>query len=155
MVEIIIPNIIIIGTVLAKLYALRPPVLVILGELTHFLSGFVDLPLKISKAKHLFLLLLDLLVNGFEIPDLLVQLFVVRRQTCSLPFWLRASCNVSWLTSSGCSAAPSPKTFFGGMTKVTGCRRWSNEFTDGWRQCWSLVLNFGLTEGKSLNATRK
>jgi hypothetical protein len=42
--------------------------------------------------------------------------------------------------SSECSAAPSPEDFFGGMTKVTACRRWSNEFTGGGRQCWGLVL---------------
>jgi hypothetical protein len=86
MVEIIIPDVIIIGIVLTKLCALRAPVLVILGEMTQFLSGFVDLPLKISKTKHLLLLPLDLLMNGFEIPDLLVQLFLLRRWTCSLPF---------------------------------------------------------------------
>jgi hypothetical protein len=86
MVEIIIPNVIIIGIVLAKLCALRSLVLVILGEMTHFLGCFVDLPLKISKTKHLLLLPLDLLMNGFEIPDLLVQLFLLRRRTCSLPF---------------------------------------------------------------------
>jgi hypothetical protein len=55
MVEIIIPNVVIIGIILAKLYALMSPVLVILGEMTYFLSGFVDLPLKISKTKHLLL----------------------------------------------------------------------------------------------------
>jgi hypothetical protein len=86
MVEIIIPNVIIVGTVLVKLCALRSSVLVILGEITHFLSGFIDLPLKISKTKHLLLLSLNLLMNGFEIPDLLVQLFILRRRTCSLPF---------------------------------------------------------------------
>jgi hypothetical protein len=88
MVEIIIPNVIIIGIVLAKLCALRSPLLVILGEMTHFLSGFVNLPLKISKTKHLLLHPLDLLMNGFEVPDLLVQLFLLRHWTCSLPFWL-------------------------------------------------------------------
>jgi hypothetical protein len=41
--EIIIPVIIIIGIVLTKLSALRSSVLVILSEMTHFLSGFVDL----------------------------------------------------------------------------------------------------------------
>ena len=84
--EIIIPNVIIIGIVLAKLCALRSPVLVILGEMTHFLSGFVVLPLKISKTKHLLLLPLDLLMNGFKIPDLLVQLFLLWCRTSSLPF---------------------------------------------------------------------
>jgi hypothetical protein len=86
MVEIIIPNVIIIGIVLSKLCAWRASILVILGEMTHFLSGFVNLPLKISKTKHLLLLPLDLLMNGFKIPDFLVQLFLLRHWTCSLPF---------------------------------------------------------------------
>ena len=86
MMKIIIPFIIIVRIVLTKLSALRSSVLVILGEMTHFLSGSVDLPLKISKMNHLLLLYLDLLMNGFEIPDLLVQLFLLRRWTCSLPF---------------------------------------------------------------------
>jgi hypothetical protein len=131
MVEIIIPNVIIIGIVLAKLCALRSPVLVILGEMMHFLSGFVDLPLKISKTKHLLLLPLDLLMNGFEIPDLLVQLFLMSVGLVAFLFWLQASRNVSWLTSSGCSVAPRPEAFFGGLTKVTTCQRWSNKFTGG------------------------
>jgi hypothetical protein len=101
MVEIIIPNVIIIRIVLTKLYALGSLVLVILGEMTHFLSGFVDLPLKISKTKHL-LLPLDLLMNGFEIPDLLVQFFLLGCWTCSLSFLASgfAQCvlvDVQWL----------------------------------------------------------
>jgi hypothetical protein len=86
MVEIIIPNVIIIGIILAELCALRSPVLVILGEMTHFLSGFVDLSLKISKTKHLLLFSLDLLMNGFKVPNLLIQFFFLRCQTGSLPF---------------------------------------------------------------------
>jgi hypothetical protein len=43
MMEVIIPLIIIIGIVLTKLSALRSSVLVILSEMTHFLSSFVDL----------------------------------------------------------------------------------------------------------------
>jgi hypothetical protein len=42
MMEIIIP-LIIIGIVLMNLSALRSSVLVILSEMTHFLSSFVDL----------------------------------------------------------------------------------------------------------------
>jgi hypothetical protein len=115
-------------------------VLVILGEMTHFLSSLIDLLLKISKTKHLLLLPLDLLMDRFEVPDFLVQLLLLRRWTCSLPFWLLASRSVSWLTSTSCNAAPSAEDFFGSMTKVTACRRWSNEFTGGVRQCWGLVL---------------
>jgi hypothetical protein len=43
MMEIIIPLIIIVGIVLTKLSALRSPVLVILSEMTHFLSSLIDL----------------------------------------------------------------------------------------------------------------
>jgi hypothetical protein len=42
---------------------LRPLVLVILGEMTHFLSSLINLPLKIGETKHLFFLLLDLFVG--------------------------------------------------------------------------------------------
>jgi hypothetical protein len=58
-------------------------------------------------------------------------------------FWFRASRRerVSWFGSSSCSAAaPVAEAFFGSMTKVSACRRWSKEFTGGGRQCWSLVL---------------
>jgi UDP-N-acetylmuramyl pentapeptide phosphotransferase/UDP-N-acetylglucosamine-1-phosphate transferase len=86
MMEIIIPLVIIIGIVLAKLSALRSSILVILDEMMYFLSGFVDLILKISKTKHLLLLPLDLLIDYFEVPNFLVQLLLLRRWTCSLPF---------------------------------------------------------------------
>jgi hypothetical protein len=65
--EIIIPFVIIVGIVLTKLYVLRSSVLVVLGEMTHFLSGLIDLLLKIGKTKHLLLLPLDMLINGFEV----------------------------------------------------------------------------------------
>jgi hypothetical protein len=42
--------------------------------------------------------------------------------------WLWASQRerVSWFGSSGCrAAAPVAEAFFGGMTKVNACRRWS------------------------------
>jgi hypothetical protein len=140
MLEIIIPFVIIVRIVLTKLSALRSSVLVILSEMTHFLSGLIDLLLKVGETKHLVLLPLDLLLDGFEVPDFLIELFLLRRWTCSLPFWLLASRSVSWLTSSGCNAAPSAEDFFGGITKVRACRRLSNEFTGGGRQCWGLVL---------------
>jgi hypothetical protein len=43
MMEIIIPLMIIVGIVLMKLSALRSLVLVILSEMTHFLSSLIDL----------------------------------------------------------------------------------------------------------------
>jgi hypothetical protein len=72
MMEIIIPLIIIERIVLTKLSVLRSSVLVILGDMTHFLSSLINLLLKIGETKHLFLLPLDLLMNGFEVPDFLV-----------------------------------------------------------------------------------
>ena len=86
MMEIIIPFIIIVGIVLTKLSALRSSILVILSEMTHFLSSLIDLPLKIGKTKHLLLLPVDLLMDGFEVPYFLVQLLLLRHWTCSLPF---------------------------------------------------------------------
>jgi hypothetical protein len=140
MLEIIIPFVIIVGVVLTKLSVLKSSVLVILSEMTHFLSGLIDLLLKIGKTKHLLFLALDLLMDGFEVPDFLVQLLLLRRWTCSLPFLASSfvECflvDVQWLQCS-----PSAEDFFGGMTKVTSYRRWSNEFTRGGRQCWGLVL---------------
>jgi hypothetical protein len=83
---IIIPFVIIVGIIPTKLSALRSLVLVILSEMTHFLSGLIDLLLKIGKTKHLLLLPLDPLMDGFEVPDFLDQLLPLRRWTCSLPF---------------------------------------------------------------------
>jgi hypothetical protein len=51
---------------------LGPSVLVILGKVAHFLGGFINLLLEISEPKHLLSLLLDLLMDSFEIPDFLV-----------------------------------------------------------------------------------
>jgi hypothetical protein len=70
-----------------KLLVLRPSVLVILSEMTHFFSSLINLLLKIGETKHLFLFPLDLLMNGFEVPDFLVQLFLLGCQTSSLPFF--------------------------------------------------------------------
>jgi hypothetical protein len=86
MTEIIIPFVIIVRIVLTKLSTLRSSVLVILGEMTHFLSGLIDLLLKIGNTKHLLLLPLYLLMDGFKVPNFLVQLLLLRRWTCSLPF---------------------------------------------------------------------
>jgi hypothetical protein len=83
--EIIIPFIIAVWIVLTKLSVLGPSVLVILGEMTHFLSGLINLPLKIGEMKHLFFLLLNLLLDGFEVPDFLVQLLLLRCWAGSLP----------------------------------------------------------------------
>jgi hypothetical protein len=59
--------------------------LIILGEMTHFLSGLINLPLKIGETKHLFFLLLNLLMDGLEVPDFLVQLLLPRNWDGSLP----------------------------------------------------------------------
>jgi hypothetical protein len=38
-----------------KLFVLGPSVLVILGEVTHFLGALINLPLEIGETKHFFL----------------------------------------------------------------------------------------------------
>jgi hypothetical protein len=105
MMEIIIPFVVLVGIVLTKLSALRSLVLVILSEMTHFLSGLINLLPKISKTKQLLLLPLDLLMDCFEVPNFLVQLLLLRRWTCSLPLLASsfAQCflvDVQWLQCS-------------------------------------------------------
>jgi hypothetical protein len=69
---------------LTKLPVLGPSVMIILSELTHFLSSFIDLPLKIGQPSHLFLFPLHLLVDDFHVPDLLVQLLLSKCWTRGL-----------------------------------------------------------------------
>jgi hypothetical protein len=57
-----------------------------LSKMTHFFSGLINLPLKIGEMKHLFFLLLNLLLDGFNVPYFLVQLLLLRCWTGSLPF---------------------------------------------------------------------
>jgi hypothetical protein len=52
---------------------------------THFFGGLVHLPLEIDKLKHFLSLLLDLLMDSFEIPDFLVQFLLLRCWASSLP----------------------------------------------------------------------
>jgi hypothetical protein len=70
---------------LTKLFVLGPLVLVILGEVTHFLSGLINLSLEIDKPKDFFFLLLNLLMDSFEVPDFLIQLLLLRCWVGSLP----------------------------------------------------------------------
>jgi hypothetical protein len=91
--------------------------------MTHFLSSFIDLPLKIGQPSHLLLFPLDLLMDDFHVPDLLVQLLLLECWTGGLSLLasgLSERERVSWFVSSGCSAAgPGAVIFFGGMTKVS------------------------------------
>jgi hypothetical protein len=48
---------------------------------------------------------------------------------------------VSLFVPSGCRAAPSTVVFFGGMTKVYACRKWSFRFTGGGRDVGHLFSN--------------
>jgi hypothetical protein len=70
--EIIIPFVIVVQIVLTKLSVLRPSVLIILSDMTHFLSGLINLLLKIGETKHLFLLPLNLPMDDFKVLDFLV-----------------------------------------------------------------------------------
>jgi hypothetical protein len=113
-----------------KLPVLGPSILFVLSKMAYFFSGFVDLPLKISQSGHLLLLPLYLLMDYLHVSDFLVQLLLLECWTGGLPF-LASSLSkregfLIW--SSGFSAAaPGAETFFGGMTKVSACRRWSKK----------------------------
>jgi hypothetical protein len=65
--------------------------MVILGKMAHFFSSFVDLLLKVSQPGYLLLFPLHLLMNDFQVPDLLVQLLLLKCWAGSLSFlafWL-------------------------------------------------------------------
>jgi hypothetical protein len=70
---------------LTKLPVLGPSVLVVLGKVTHFFSGFINLPLEVGESKYFLSLLLDLLMDSFQIPDFLVQFLLLRCWAGSLP----------------------------------------------------------------------
>ena len=78
MAKFVVPFIVIDWAFLTKLPVLGPLVLVILSEVTHFFSSFVNLSLKIGEPKLLFLLRLHLLVDSLQVSDLLVQLLLLR-----------------------------------------------------------------------------
>ena len=78
MMEVVIPFILVKRALLTKLPVLRPLVMVILGKMAHFFSGFVDLLLKVGQLGHLLLFPLHLLMNDFQVPDLLVQLLLLK-----------------------------------------------------------------------------
>jgi hypothetical protein len=69
---------------------------IILSEVTHFFSSFVDPSLKIGEPKHLFPLPLHLLVNSLQVSNLLVQLLLLRCWASSLsilaPSFLKGEC---------------------------------------------------------------
>jgi hypothetical protein len=105
--KVIVPFIIIDWDFLTKLPVLRPSVLAILSEVTHFFGSFVDFSLKIDEPKHLFPLPLYLLVNSFQVPDVLVQLLLLRCWASSLsllaPSFSQGECFlicVQWLQGS-------------------------------------------------------
>jgi hypothetical protein len=95
--------------------------MIILSKMTHFLYSFIDLPLMIGQPSHLLLFPLHLLVDDFHVPNLLVQLLLLKCWTGGLSLLasiLSERERVSWFVSNGCSAAPGAVIFFGGMTKV-------------------------------------
>ena len=68
-----------------KLPVLRPSILLVLSKMAYFLSGFVNLPLKISQSGHLLLLPLYLLMYYLHVYDFLVQLLLLECWASGLP----------------------------------------------------------------------
>jgi hypothetical protein len=85
MMKVIVPFIINVWIFLTKLPVLGPSVLVVLGEVTHFFGDLINLPLEVGETKHFISLLLDVLVDSFQIPDFLVQFLLLRCWAGSLP----------------------------------------------------------------------
>jgi hypothetical protein len=105
--KIVVPFIFVDWAFLAKLPVLGPSVLVILSEMTHLLICFVNFLLKVGQPKHFFLFPLYLLVNCFEVSDLLVKLLLMKCWACSLSLLApsfsqgeRVLICVQWLQSS-------------------------------------------------------
>jgi hypothetical protein len=84
MIKIIVSFIFVEWALLTKLPVLGPSVKIILSKMTHFLSSFIDLPLKIGQPSHLLLFPLHLLMDDFHVSDLLVQLLLLKCWTCGL-----------------------------------------------------------------------
>jgi hypothetical protein len=127
-----------------KLPVLGPSVLVILSKLTHFLSSFIDLPLKIGQPSHLLLFPLHLLMDDFHVPDLLVQLLLLECWTggLSLLAWSLSGREsllvcVQWLQCSSPWRCYLLRRHDEGQCFAEGC---GIEYTGGGHQCWGLVL---------------
>jgi hypothetical protein len=61
--KIVVPFVFVEWAFLTKLLVLRPSVLAILSKMTHFLSSFIDLLLKLGQLDHLLLFPLHLLMD--------------------------------------------------------------------------------------------
>jgi hypothetical protein len=143
MMEVVIPFIFVELVFRMKLPVLRPSVLVILSKMTYLLSSFVDLLLEVGQPEHLFLFPLYLLVDGLQIPDLLVQLLLLKCwaggfSLLSPSFSEREHLLVcvQWLQCSPWRCCLL-RRHDEGWCFAEGC---GSEYTEGGRQCWSLVL---------------
>jgi hypothetical protein len=98
-------------------------ILVLRFNVVHFFSCFVNLFLKLQKKKHLILMLLQLLVDCFDIVDLLVKLLVLWFWVDNLPFRFFASvrrASPPWFVSKVLMTGPI--SFFGCMVQVVVVR---------------------------------
>jgi hypothetical protein len=127
------PKVFLILTVLLSLIFLR--------NVLHFFSCLINLLLQLRKPKHLFFFLFHLLMDGFVLVDLMVQLVILWGWTYDFPFL--ASCfsqeNSIWVKIQGSEDGTKYHAFFGGMTKQVMVVNW---FTGGGCQCWSLIFNY-------------
>jgi hypothetical protein len=117
-----------------------------LSKLTHFLSSFIDLPLKIGQPSHLLLFPLHLLMDDLHVPDLLVQLLLLECWTGGLSL-LASSLSereresllvcVQWLQCSSPWRCYLLRRHDKGHYFAESC---GSGYTGGGRQCWGLVL---------------
>jgi hypothetical protein len=98
----------------------------VMRNIAHLLGCFINLFLELRKPKHLFFVIFDLLVDGFEVVDLLIELILWCRVD-NLPLLVPCfskKCLFSlvtsspWLGSRGVRTAPVVVVFFGSMMKL-------------------------------------
>jgi hypothetical protein len=126
-------------SVLVEALVILVPVVVLAlrFNVAHFLICFINLYLKFRKTKHLLPMLLQLLVDCFEVVDLLIELLVLWFWVDSLPLLVSYLPEKSFVPLVGVQ----------GPEEGSGCycllRRHGvscdREITGGGRQCWYLI----------------
>jgi hypothetical protein len=88
MVKSFVPHVFVVWAFVSKISLVLPILLVlsVMRNISHFFSCFVDLLLQFGQPKNLFFPFIHLLMDGFEVADFLIQLFILWSWAGSFPF---------------------------------------------------------------------
>jgi hypothetical protein len=112
-------------------------VLVLRFNVVHFFICFVNLFLKLRKMKHLLLALLQLLVDCFEVVDLLIELLVLWFWVDRLPLLVSYLLEKSFVPLVGVQGPEDGADCYCLLQRHgVSCGR---EITGGGCQCWYLI----------------